>query len=78
MGYVIFEVAPGPIGAADNLPQEWLVNFRVPAAGNDGGLIAVTNSQRAAEELAKVLNWASTARDRAVYGDSSLEADLYP
>lgn len=70
MGSVIFEAVPGTPSRIDGYgytdataPKEWLVNFRVPAAGNDGGLIAVVNSREAAEALAKVLNAATRLAD---------------
>lgn len=74
MGSVIFEAVPSFPGKSPAL--EWLLNFRVPAAGNDGGLIAVVNSRKAAEALVKVLNYATALHDTAVATDAAISDAL--
>lgn len=60
MGSVIFEATEV---VYDDSVSEWLVDFSVPSAGNDGGTLAVVNSREAAEALAKVLNAAARLAD---------------
>lgn len=70
MGSVIFEA----VSSHPNFHNEWLVNFRVPRAGGDGGTLTVVSTQEAATALARVLNYATAMHDQAVVADAALSS----